>query len=510
MIIVGVQWPEIKKDTVKFLWHTNKTIPLFKKNNFYFRYEGLNIEKMPIEVYWNTFLALMVPMFNLCKEDVLFIFPHSIPSFMAETWIDFHNASNISIFPLSDKPSKELATINNNSTTVNSKVGILFGGGKDSSCTFSILSELYGIEDILLISYVFGHDESAINKINQRRENMILKPLKKDSNVNIQKIISDFQSTLTNQSHIYIPHTALFTGSVLPVIIKYNISLLTHSNEFISYTTGHYNSKVTQFNFKRSRPEYDSYLSQRINSFFRTDLSIKNFSYFISDLVAFKLLAHRYPHILKHIMMCETTENPKAKWCKNCHKCAVYVYYSLYTGHEQHDIDIDYFFSESSYIKNILKSTKNLKPTENGNYPWHPCIGYLESFSHIIASINPEEVRKRTSPKGYRNFLIIKSRYGNKKFPIYESFIQPAFKKLSLPFSKKIRKIITTQCAEIKEMPEYFNIRNGKATIDYNLNCHIPKIFIKNHEKNTYLHSVSNKLLQGIEELTNNKNNNKL
>ncbi|MCT4595564.1 MAG: hypothetical protein N4A57_15050 [Anaeromicrobium sp.] len=496
MIIVKVQYPEIKRDTVRFFWHTNKTISLFKKNDFYFKYEGLNIEKFPIEVYWNTFLALMVPMFNICKEDVLFIFPHSIPSFMAETWINFHNASKITIFPLSDKPSIELKTNGDNS---NSKVGTLFGGGKDSGCTFSILSEIYGIKDILLISYVFGHDKYSINKFDNRRENLLLNPLKKDFNVKIQKIISDFQSILTNESHIYSPHTALFTGTVLPVIIKYNISLLTHSNEFINYTTGYYNSNVTKFNFRRSRPEYDNYLSQRINSFFKTHVSINNLSYAISDFVAFKILAKRYPHILKYIMMCETTGNPNIKWCGNCYKCAKYVYYSLYTGHEQYDIDIDYFFSKSSYIKNILKNTKDLKPAENGNYPWHPSIGYSEGFNHIIASINPKDVRKRTSQRGYRNFLILKYRYGNKKFPIYESFIQPAFKKLSLPFSKEIEEIITTHCPAIKDIPKYFIIENIKTTIDYNLNCHIPKIFNVNHPYEK-CENVNHKFIERIEE----------
>ncbi|PAB59575.1 hypothetical protein [Anaeromicrobium sediminis] len=483
MITVRVQWPEIKKDTVRFFWHTNKTVPLFRKNNFYFKYEGLNIEKMPIEVYWNAFLALMIPVFNICKEDVLFIFPHSIPSFMAETWINFHSASNITISPLSDKSSIELSTNHDNSTNVNSKVGVLFGGGKDSSCTFSILSEVHGIENILLISYVFGYDKYATNKIDKRRENMILNPLKKDLNVKIQKIVSDFQSTLKDQSAFYSPHTALFTGTVLPVIIKYNISLLTHSNEFVNYSTGIYNSNITRFNFRLSRPEYDNYLSARINSFFKTDVSIKNISYSLSDLASFKILAQRYPHILKHIMMCETIENPNIKWCKNCFKCAKYVFYSLYTGHEQHDIDIDYFFSKSSYIKDVLESTKNLQPTENGNYPFHPSIGYFETFYHMMASINPEDVKKRTSQKGYRNFMILKNRYGNKKFPVYDSFIEPAFKKLSLPFSKEIRKIITTHCPEIEKLPEYFLLEGIKVTIDYNLNCHVPKIFNVNHEK---------------------------
>ncbi|MTI71475.1 MAG: hypothetical protein FH751_14610 [Firmicutes bacterium] len=499
MIIIGVKWPEINKDTVRFFWSSNEKNPLFKKNNFYFKYEGLNIEKMPKEVFWNTFLSVMIPIFDLSKEDVLFIFPESIPSFLAETWIDFHSAANITIFPLSDKK----VNLNSNSKVSkpkNSKVGILFGGGKDSSYAFSVLSEIYGIENTLLISYVFGYNEKAIARVNKRRENMVLKPLKEELNVKVQRVISDIQASLKNPKDIYRTNIVLFTGTVLPVILKYDISLLTHSNEFISFTTGYYDSNgsnVTKFNFRRSRPEYDNYLSERSNSFFKTNLSIKNINYFISGLVAFKLLAKRYPHVLKHILMCETIGNPNKKWCKNCDKCATYVLYSLYTGYEQGEIDIDYFFSESPYIKNILESTKNLEPNEDGNYPWHPSIGYFGRFSNVMASIDPEDVRKRTSLKGFNNFMTIRKRYGNKKLPIYESLIIPAFEKISPPYAEEIKKIITTYCPELNNIPEYLNKKNIKTTLDYSLSCEIPKVFKVNHGKK-YLDNVSNTLLKEI------------
>lgn len=491
---VTVNFPKIENDTVTFSWHTDKDVPFFKKEDFYIKYEGLNIENMPKEIFWNAFLALMVPIYKLSQEEVVFIFPKSISEFIAETWINYHSAGNIIVLPLYENTSVELYKNNISSKGLNSKIGILFGGGKDSTYSFSVLSELYGMENTVLISYVYPTNINSINKVDLRREKFILKNLRKDFNVKIQKVITDFLGTVAKPEYSYAPHIAIYTGTILPVILKYNLTILTHNTEFLDYATGNFNSTKINFHHIRSRPEYSNYISTRTNSFFNTNVSIINLSYFLSETAAFKILVKGYPNIFKYIMMCESTSSLDTKWCLNCRKCCEYVLYSLCYDNKNPEIDYDYFFTKSPFISKIINSNADLKSldNENSNYPWSPELGspyHYESFCHVLASINQEEVSKKVSEKGFQNFMVLKNRYGNIKYPIYEGFIEPAFKKLNPPLIKRFQEIVTKYCPPIKEPPEFLYIGNNKVTIDYTLNCHINQIFNKEHFK-----AVSNEL----------------
>lgn len=489
MMILKIGNPEILNDTVIFQWNSNKHIPVFNKNTFHIKYQGLNIEDLPIDVFWSVFLSLMVPIVNSIDEESLFLFPKSIPKHVAETWINFHEASKITIYPISEKSYKEslLSKVKKKvSTSKSYEAAVLFGGGKDSTYAYSLLAEILGINNVLLISYVYSWSQDAMSKVDKRRDNFMLTPLKRDLNTKIQKIISDFAAILTDFTKIQIPNVSLFTGPALPVIIKYDVQLLTHTNEFSSYRISDNETNDPDFNFKRSRPEYDYYLSERTNDYYNTSFSINNLSYFLSGPAAFKIITERYPHMTKYISMCESIGNPNRRWCQNCRKCAEYVLYSLCYKNDQKYINVNYFFSEGQYIRNLLENSRNLIPLteKHENYPWVSSFSasvHFESVCHAIASIDPGYVRNRTSDKAFNNFMLLKSRYGNKKFPLHESFIEPAFNQLNLPYADIIKKIVTHHLSVFKESLIYYYRGNDVCKVDYNVKCEIPNIFSKNH-----------------------------
>lgn len=503
MLSVYVAPLDIAEDTVSFQWESNKEVPIFKKNNFYFRYEGINIENTSSKVHWNSFLSLMLPLLKQVNEQVVLTLPEAIPCDIVETWMNYHEVSNVKVFPLINEPSN-LEEDRKNMQQDSSKIGILYGGGKDSSFTLSMLSEIYGIENIVLISYVFPMDKNATEKIDLRRDKFILEPLKNELGVKYQKIYTDFRATLVDQATANHVHTALYTGTAVPVIQEYNLSLVTYSYEFILYWTHYYKSEERKFGFKRSRPEFDDYISQRTNASFNTSFAIKNFNYFISETVAFKVLGQRYPYMLKYLLMCETTSDTNTKWCRKCHKCAEYALYSLCYQLEQKEIDYEDFFTNSPYIQRVLEKTENAPILEGeGNCQWDIAvvsIGHYQSFCHIIGSIDPEYVKGKVSQSAFDNFMKLKSRFGKRTYPIFEGIIQPAFEVLNPPKAKEIKQILLEHCSLVTEMPEYLLRGNAKIGIDYNARSEISTIFNSDFNSYEYLNEIAIGLVSGFEE----------
>ncbi|MCM3443781.1 hypothetical protein [Metabacillus halosaccharovorans] len=480
MIQVYLETPKIEYDTVYFEWNISKPLPYLKKNNFYIKYENIDLTCLPLDVFWNGILGIMIPILKISQEEVMLIFPEPVSSRVAETWINYHNAEGITIVPLIDKQPFTLP----DGYVSNEKydAGILFGGGKDSSYALSVISEIYNLSKTLLISYVFPLDTGLIDEIHKRRDNLMLEPMKKDLGVKVQKIITDFRTTLKNQETSNKIHIELYSSTILPVLLKYQFSLLSFSYEFNLYWNRYYDSNQIRFNFLRSRPEYNEYISERTNSVFHTNLQLRNFNYYISEIAGFKVLVNRYPEMLKYLLMCESTTDPTKKWCHRCHKCAEYVLYSLYFQYEQKEIDVDEFFTSSHYITKALKDSENLPilESENGNFAWTSSIfsrAHFQSYCHIIASIDVESVKEKTSEQGFNNFMELRNRYGNKKYPYQEAYILPAFNDSKLAKADLIENIIKQYCYELPDSPEYLYSGDTKVSIDYEIRSEIPNIY---------------------------------
>jgi len=492
MIVVNISLPKIKFDTVTFSWTNSKKIPFFKQNTFFIKYEGINIKNHPIDFFWYSFLSIMTPVYSLCEEEVIFKFPTPIPSNIVELWINYHNAQNIYIYPLKESVSIFKYT----EGYMEKNIGILFGGGKDSTYAFSVLSEIYGKENIVLLSYVLPYMENAMNKHDRRRDKFLLNPLKVDARVKIQKIYSDFYSNLTKLKYKYSTHYAIYLGTLLPALFKYNLKSITFSDEFITNRTGFYGKNEFVFNYRRIRPEYLKYVSQNTSEIVKKNINFINMSYYISEVAAFKILTKRYPERLKNILMCEHTTEMK-KYCMDCTKCAEYVFLSMCFDNKYLDVDLNDFFEDSKYIKRLFNVTDNsvMQRNEYNNCLWIEefCpTSHYESLSHVVASIEENKYKYILTEKSFNNLIKIKNLFGNKKFPIYESFIEPAFKRISPPLPNEVRDIVTKYCSPITELPEYIYVKNKKTTIEYGSICDITEVFdVKRNNSTINLYSAN-------------------
>jgi hypothetical protein len=462
MITVTVDYPVLENDTVSFAWHSDKHMPFFKKESFFVKYEGMNIENYPCEVYWQIFLSTLIPIFNLSEETVKLIFPESIPSYLAETWINYNSATNVVLAPLNSITAID-SDVCVDSGQDKTRVGLLYGGGKDSACAFAMFSEIYGIENMVLISYVAPYSRDFLVKDEIRRKRLLLEPLQKDLNVKIQTVITDIRAIMIDNDTSKHIHLAMFLGPALPIIIHYNLSYITFSYEFDLYWTSCHTTGRKKFYFILSRPEFCDYISKRTNTLFGTNFITTNPNFSFSNLIAFKILANRYPHMIKHLLMCEDTADQDEKWCYMCDKCAKFALYCLYYWEGEDLIDISHVLTENPVFKRALSPD-----------------GLLEnSYCNIVASIDPKYAEEKLSKAAFEIFMALREKFSSWKNPGFESFIAPAFEKLNLPqpLGDKLKGIITKYCPISKEVPPY--IFGGKlwVDIDYNLTCDIPGTF---------------------------------
>lgn len=462
MIKVKVGYPVVHHDTVSFAWHSDKDIPFLKQESFYVKYEGMNIENLKREVLWQVFLSTMVPVFNLCEEKVELIFPSCIPMSLAETWINYNTALNVDISPLSKITNINIDTPNDEQGKT--KVGLLFGGGKDSTCAFSMLSEIYGIENTVLISYAAPITGSPRALKDQRRERLLLDPLRKELNVKIQKVITNIRAIMVDRVTSKHIHIALFVGPALPIILHYNLNILTFSLEFNTFFTSYHNTGERKFYYMRSRPEFCSYISERTNKLFGTDFILIDPNFSFSILVAIKILANRYPHMLKHLLMCESTDNPNEKWCYNCTKCATMALYCLCYLKGETFIDVSRVLTENKYIKKALKEGK-----------------LLNALSNMVADIDPEYVKEKVPEEAYKNFMALREKFSHEKNPCFDSFLLPAFEKQNLPkpLSEKLKNIITQYCPTLTEMQPFIFAGTKLVESDFSLKCEVADVFNK-------------------------------
>ncbi|WP_158074711.1 hypothetical protein, partial [Basilea psittacipulmonis] len=146
-----------------------------------------------------------------------------------------------------------------------------------------------------------------------------------------------------------------------------------------------------QFGFKRSQHSYIEYISNFYSLFFaQNELNIFNANQHMTELSSFGYLVKTKPDFYKTLVMCESTVNPNEKWCCSCSKCGEFVLYSMYYNLKQNDIDMDWFFSESKWIKKIIEKI-SLQP--KGSFiQGSTFFLHFDSFKFILNSLYERKV----------------------------------------------------------------------------------------------------------------------
>ncbi|ARP44276.1 hypothetical protein CV632_12240 [Geobacillus thermodenitrificans] len=465
MEVLYTHKPKIEGDTVYFSWSFSRDPRIFKKNEFYIKYDGLDIHHIDSSFFYEIFIGLMIPVLKEIDKEYLILLPEEIDNDIVNFWLSYNEADNIKVFPTNHFPMKV------NDIKCEKKLGILFGGGKDSLFSYYLSKEIFDPSELLVISYVFPLDHSRLKDLDIRRENFALKKIR-EAGVSVQKIYTNFRSVFAKYSYFNSIHTSFYYLTSYPLYVKYGLRYLTYSYELTHYWN--YNQHQQKyFHFKKSRPEFDlfvsNYMQQRLGSAFQ----VYNSNYLISENQAFQLLKERYSAV-NEIMMCEAVIDTKHKWCKKCYKCGEFALYSLSYKHESPDFDLDEFLQTSDFIQKLLSKAAAGAEYRNsdGNVMWFEGLVspmHFMSFCHIVNSIDVQYWSEKLSAKSIEILKQLKEWFGNKEYRQLEKYSLPALKQLKLPFEKQIKEILNEHVSYSNDRVIEVFYGNQKTKIDFDL-----------------------------------------
>lgn len=465
--------PIIQKDSVTFNWRFSDEQNIFKKTEFSIKYEGLDIESVKKEVFVEIFISLILPVLKSFDEEFIIFSPLEISNYSVDFWLNYNEVDNVKVFPTVNR----FESTNSNNILPNKKVGIFFGGGKDSLIAYNLHKEIFGEKNLLVISYTFPLNIADFKKLDQRRENFSLSKIQND-NVKVQKISTDFRTIFKQIGDFNNIHTLLYYIMSYPLYKIYGLSYVTYSYEFTHYWNVN-NKGERQFFFKKSRPEFDNYISEYLSKTLNYKFKIFNSNNFISENLAFKLLKERY-NVVENLMMCESVSDPNIKWCKKCNKCGEFVLYNLANKNEISEFDVNEFLTSSTYIEKLIRETSEFEQNrnENGNVIWFDSLItplHYMSFCHMIYKIDLTFWKTRLSEEAINNLLKLKNWFGNKEYPILDSYLLNALKSLNLDFEQEIIKILTPYAEPVIDDVIPILYGNNQMLIDYRLLYDITK-----------------------------------
>ncbi|OSI10200.1 hypothetical protein [Neisseria zoodegmatis] len=340
-----IQRPIVEENTVFFEWNLDydeqKSV-----NNIYIDYCDLDISLVPLQVHYNTIIGLLLNKLRSSAIPTIVVTQDTILEDIAKFWVSYHNLKNVYF---SNTENAFLSKYHISSSE--GSVGILYGGGKDSYCALDILSKNTKIKQVNLISFVIPDTHVNIQQLEERRDNLILSPISNQYNINVFKIKTNARAVIKGY------HLELYFAP-LGVLAWLNLfEYITFSYEYCHYFVPL--SKGMGFGFERSQVAHIQNISNFYSYLFsHQPVTIFNANQHLSELSGFGYLSKNNADFYKTLVMCESTVDVNQKWCCSCTKCAEFVLFSEFYNLGQSDIDINWFFSESSWINKVIDELK--------------------------------------------------------------------------------------------------------------------------------------------------------
>lgn len=385
MNIVYLKRPTITNNRVNFSWASTSAINNCFFQDFYVEYPGIDLNESNISDHYNTALGILLSSFYKTDEEAIFMCEDEIPEWMASLWISYHSCDKVRIFPLEENSSKEI--FRETKTTKKPHVGILFGGGKDSMFTLDLFRKILPNDKITLLSFTIPDLHVSLDELEIRRHKYALLPAMESYDVETCTVRTNVRGRFQNTLHI-----ELYLACLLPVIRALEITDLTFSYEYCHYWAQS-SSGREQLDFKRSMPEYTELVSRAYSRHLDIKLSIFNSNHCMTELSSFGYFVDSLKKKRTKIMMCESTGSTDKKWCCSCTKCAEFVLYSLFYGYDQKEININEFFKNSPYIKDVIFKIYNLEKmlgkNSNLNEMYFPKLTadfHYDSFRFVLSS----------------------------------------------------------------------------------------------------------------------------
>ncbi|MGR3808555.1 hypothetical protein [Pasteurella testudinis] len=402
-IIVGekfVNFLYIKKPTINggkvvFSWATDYDQQP-SADSIYVDYDGIDISQVPIEAHYNTIIGLLLNKLIDLPYETVVVTEDAVPGDMIDFWLSYHDLDLVRFANVSDK-----SVLKGAKSSSGNEIGILYGGGKDSYYALDTFSKNPAIDKIKLLSFVIPDAHVNEKQLEERRDKLIAGPILDEYNVEFIKIRTSARAVIKGY------HMELYLAPLGVLVWLDMMNFVTFSYEYCHYFIPKGNAS---FGFERSQLSH----MQNISKFYTKTFSPSSFAVFnanqhMTELSSFGYLAKNNPEFYQSLVMCESTVDVDKKWCCSCTKCAEFVLFSMYYNLPQQDINLDWFFTESGWIKKVLKqlSAQQEKGLFFTGLTHHL---HFDSFCFVLTKLKDRNIQFRL-PEALNNFNILAENY---------------------------------------------------------------------------------------------------
>jgi hypothetical protein len=477
---VDVSQPWIADDTVVFSWTQSEPNPFQETNSFFFRYEAIDLGVFPPGLLLEVFLGLQLKVWALHDCPVEIVLPLPIPTSSFAFWQAYHRAWQVSMTPLLDDTIALPWRIGPVTTSNRRSSAVFFGGGKDSLLTTCLLSEVYGVDDVVAVQFVIPRRRSASHaeRMERRQETLMLQPVRQHLGVATQRVWTDYLANMRVDNYRARPHAELYTLGGLPALLARGVSLATVCLSWTEYgffadPEGH-----RTFLNPNSRPEVLHAQSAHYRRTLGRTLTVTNLNLLFTGLSAMRLLTARYPTGFARVVSC-VVKDPKQRWCYRCRKCSWYPLFALHGGAIDPDFDYDRLFRTSPHLLRMVEyamSGAELSPS--GNAPIDPSLRedhVFPMFCHIVAESDVRLIADRLSPEAYGNLLLIKALFGNRSYPGFEMVPATAIEMLDNDVARRVAAIAAEHLVIADDIPS--QLLGDDTEVIYDFSVRMPTAF---------------------------------
>lgn len=422
---VEVAPPDVTGETVVFRWTQTDANPYQERNEFYLRYEGVDLAIFSPALLLELFLGLQFGVWRLDERPIEVILPDSVPASSVEFWRNYHGVTTITVSPTDDGTDYSPWAGDPPPITDRRSAAVFFGGGKDSILTTCLLSEIYDANNVLAVQFVIPRRRNTrhARALEQRQNSLMLEPVRQHLGIATQQVWTDYLANMRADNYRARPHAELFTLAGLPILLSRGVSFSTFCLSRTEYGFFYDDAGQRQFLNTRSRPEVLHAQSAHYQRDLRIDLTVTNLNLLFTGLSAMRLLTARYPEGFARVVSCVVAA-PDERWCYQCRKCSWYPLFALQSGAVDPEFDYDRLFRTSPHLVRMVEyALSGVELSASGNAPVDPALKedhVFPMFCHIMATIDLGLIADRLSPEAVGNLLTIKALFGNRTYPGFE------------------------------------------------------------------------------------------
>jgi hypothetical protein len=455
---VDVALPCIAGDTVVFRWTQSAPNPYQQTNEFFLRYEGIDLQAFSPVLFLEIFLGLQLGVFAVYGQPVEVVLPVPVPRPTVDYWRTYHDADSVTIGPVAEDTGYFPWRVAPVPSPGRRSIAVFFGGGKDSTLTACLLSELQGKDDVLVVQYVVpshpGPDAAA--RVERRQDGLMLRPVRENLGLATRRVWTDYLAQMRIGGYRGRPHAELYTLGALPLLLSHGVSLCTFCLSWTEYGFVRGPDGRPRFQNARSRPEVLATQSAHYRRALGTDLTVTNLNLLFTGLSAVRLLTERYPRAYAQFVSC-TFGDVDQRWCYRCRKCAWYPFFGLHCGVVDPTFDYDRLLRTCTHLRRMAAyATTGVERSPTGNAPRHPSLKedhVFPMFCHVVAGTDPRLIAGRHGPEAYANLATIKALFGNRSYPGYEAIPAKAIDLLDNDLARRVAGIAANHLAVVTDLP---------------------------------------------------------